>query len=201
VKNFLRENSIKVPKYVVIENNVIKYQEIKSLKFPVVLKVSSSKFTHKSDIGAVVLGIQNESSLFENLKKFMERFQNETYIVEEMIYGNLEMLAGLFKDANFGICIMIGIGGIYTEVYKDVSTRVIPVSRDEVYDMIYELRGRALLENYRGKKVNKDSFVDLILKLSKIGEEYGDYISGLDLNPVILDENNSIVVDAKMILA
>lgn len=199
VKSFLREEGINVPRYILIDK-LSDLEKASKLRFPVVLKVSSSKFIHKTDVGGVILNIKNRTDLRRSVIAFKRKFEGEKLLVEEMVKGNIEMISGLIHDSNFGMCIMIGVGGIYTEIYKDTSTRVVPVSREDVLQMISELKGKDLLEGFRGIKVNKDAFVDLVLKLSDVGKKYKNYILGLDANPIILDKNRATVVDAKMIL-
>jgi|YelNatPaOPRAMG01_1025707.scaffolds.fasta_scaffold08573_5 hypothetical protein len=199
VKPFLREEGINVPRYVLVEK-LSDLEKVSRLHFPVALKVSSSKFIHKTDVGGVILNIKNKAELRRSVVAFKRKFKGEKLLIEEMVKGNVEMISGLIYDSNFGMCIMIGVGGIYTEIYKDTSTRVVPVSKEDVLQMISELKGKDLLEGFRGIKANKDAFVDLVLKLSDIGRRYKSYILGLDANPIILDKNKATVVDAKMIL-
>jgi acyl-CoA synthetase (NDP forming) len=95
---------------------------------------------------------------------------------------------------------MFGIGGIFTELYKDVAFRVIPIDKYDVVQMVGEIKGKKLLEGFRGIKTNKQLVIDLICKVSKIGEELIDKIDQMDLNPVFIYETNYCVVDAKLIL-
>jgi acyl-CoA synthetase (NDP forming) len=95
---------------------------------------------------------------------------------------------------------MCGIGGIFTELYKDVTFRVVPIERYDAEQMIEELKGKKLLEGFRGIKANKQLVIDLVLKISKLGEELIDHIDQMDLNPVFIYENDLCVVDAKLIL-
>jgi acyl-CoA synthetase (NDP forming) len=95
---------------------------------------------------------------------------------------------------------MCGIGGIFTELYKDVSFRVVPIDSYDAAQMIEELAGKKLLEGFRGFKANKQLVVDLVLKVSKLGEKLIDHVDQMDLNPVFVYENRICVVDAKLIL-
>ena len=199
VKPFLKSQGIAVPRFVVVEK-VSDLRKAGRLRFPVALKVSSSRFIHKTDAGGVLLNIRSMSELRRSAMVFRRRFRGEPLLVEEMVSGNVEMVCGLIQDDDFGTCIMIGIGGIYTEIYKDVSTRVVPVSRVDVLEMISELKGRVLLEDFRNIRVNKAAFMNLVLRFSAIGEEYGKHILGLDANPVVLNQESATVVDAKMVL-
>ncbi|MEM3806893.1 MAG: acetate--CoA ligase family protein [Thermoproteota archaeon] len=135
VKPLLKEEGINVPRYVLIDK-LSDLEKTSRLHFPVALKVSSSKFIHKTDVGGVVLNIKDRSELKKSVIVFKKKFKEEKLIVEEMVNGNVEMISGLVYDSNFGMCIMIGVGGIYTEIYKDTSTRVVPVSKDDILQMI-----------------------------------------------------------------
>ena len=112
----------------------------------------------------------------------------------------VEIIVGLVQDPTFGLSIMCGIGGIFTELYKDVSFRVVPIDDYDACQMIEELAGKKLLEGFRGIKANKQLVIDLVLKVSKLGEELIDQVDQMDLNPVFVYEKRICVVDAKLIL-
>jgi acyl-CoA synthetase (NDP forming) len=112
----------------------------------------------------------------------------------------VEMIIGLVQDPTFGLSIMCGIGGIFTELYKDVSFRVVEIDRYDAVQMIEELAGKKLLEGFRGMKANKQLVIDLLLHVSKLGEELIDHVDQMDLNPVFVYEDHVCVVDAKLIL-
>jgi acyl-CoA synthetase (NDP forming) len=95
---------------------------------------------------------------------------------------------------------MAGIGGIFTELYKDVTFRVVPIERYDAEQMIEEIEGKKLLEGFRNIPANKELVIDLVMKVSKIGEELVSHIDQMDLNPVFVYKNNVCVVDAKLIL-
>jgi len=112
----------------------------------------------------------------------------------------VEIIIGLVQDPTFGLSIMCGIGGIFTELYKDVTFRVVPIDLYNAEQMVEEIKGKKLLEGFRNIKANKQLVIDLLLKVSEIGEELIDHIDQMDLNPVFVYENDICVVDAKMIL-
>jgi acyl-CoA synthetase (NDP forming) len=95
---------------------------------------------------------------------------------------------------------MCGIGGIFTELYKDVTFRIIPLEKNDAEQMIEEIKGKKLLEGFRNIEANKQLVIDLIMKVSKIGQELNDNIDQMDLNPVFVYKNDICVVDAKLIL-
>jgi acyl-CoA synthetase (NDP forming) len=170
------------------------------LKFPVALKVCSNKILHKTDVGGVKLNIQNKDELKKAFKEFRKKFPNENLLVDQMAKNGVEIIIGLVQDPTFGLSIMCGIGGIFTELYKDVTFRVVPIERYDAEQMIEELKGKKLLEGFRNIKANKQLVIDLVLKISKLGQELDEHIDQMDLNPVFIYENNLCVVDAKLIL-
>ncbi|MBN2599417.1 MAG: acetate--CoA ligase family protein [Candidatus Thermoplasmatota archaeon] len=198
VKDLLRAYGIPTTKYQVVkkENDLEKL----TLHYPVALKVCSSKILHKTDVGGVKLGIQNKDELKKTFKEFKKKFPRENLLVDQMEEKGVEIIVGLVQDPTFGLCIMCGIGGIFTELYKDVSFRVVDIDEYDARQMIEELAGKKLLEGFRGMKANKQLVVDLLLNVSKLGEELIDHVDQMDLNPVFIYENSICVVDAKLIV-
>lgn len=198
VKDLLREYGIKTTKYKVV-NKIEDLYNLK-LKFPVALKVCSRKILHKTDVGGVKLGIEDIDELRKTVKEFRKKFPKEDFLVDQMEKPGVEVIIGLAQDPTFGLSIMFGIGGIFTELYKDVTFRVVPIERYDAQQMVEEIKGKKLLEGFRNLKANKKLVIDLIIKVSKIGEELMDHIDQMDLNPVFVYENDTCVVDAKLIL-
>jgi acyl-CoA synthetase (NDP forming) len=198
VKDLLNAYCIKTTKYEVVkkESDLINL----GLKFPVALKVCSNKILHKTDVGGVKLGIKDLNELKKTFKVFKKKFHEENFLVDQMEEKGVEIIVGLVQDPAFGLSIMTGIGGIYTELYKDVTFRVVPIERIDAEEMVEEIKGKKLLEGFRNIPTNKELVIDLITKVSKIGEELMDNIDQMDLNPVFVYKNDICVVDAKLIL-
>jgi acyl-CoA synthetase (NDP forming) len=198
VKDLLKNFNIKTTKYEVVKslNNL----ENLKLTFPIALKVCSRKILHKTDVGGVKLGLKDFDELEKAFSVFKKKFPKENFLVEQMEDKGVEIIIGLVNDQTFGLTIMCGVGGIFTELYKDVVFRVVPIDRYDAKLMVEEIKGKKLLEGFRGIKSNKQLVIDLLLKVSKIGEELMDKIDQMDLNPVFVYENNYCVVDAKLIL-
>lgn len=181
-------------------------QRANEVGYPIVLKVISEDVIHKSDSGGVEVGIKSDNELskfyhemMENVLSFYPDAKIEGVSVEEMV-GGVELLIGTNTDAQFGKMIALGIGGIFVEVYKDVSFRLIPVSSKDVKDMIDEIKGKAMFDGFRGlPKVNLDELTSLILTISKLIEDY-PIIFEMDLNPVVATENGLRAIDARIIL-
>ena len=198
VKDLLNAYGIRTTKYKVV-NKIEDLGEIE-LKFPVALKVCSNKILHKTDVGGIKLGIQDMDSLKKEFKEFKKKFPSENLLVDQMEEKGVEIIIGLVQDPTFGLSIMYGIGGIYTELYRDVTFRVIPIDRYDAKEMIEEIRGKKLLEGFRNIKANKQLVIELLLKVSKIGQELIEHVDQMDLNPVFVYEDDLCVVDAKLIL-
>jgi len=198
VKDLLRAYNIPTTKYKVVnkEGDLDKID----LKFPVALKVCSSKILHKTDVGGVKLNIKDKKELKKIFKELRKKFPKENLLVDQMEEKGVEIIIGLVQDPTFSLSIMCGIGGIYTELYQDVTFRVVPIDRYDAEQMIEEIKGKKLLEGFRNIPANKQLVIDLLMKVSKIGEELDEHIDQMDLNPVFVYEKSLCVVDAKLIL-
>ncbi len=167
----------------------------KKTGYPLVLKALSPKIIHKTEVGAVsiVHAADQLSKEFAALKKLAP-----TILAQEFVKGS-EFILGLKKDPVFGHVILAGIGGIYVEVYKDVSFRVCPIAASEAEALLDDLQGKAILEGVRGKKLRKQAFIDAIVKLSHLPERQPK-ITELDINPFILNDQEGKIVDARVVL-
>jgi acyl-CoA synthetase (NDP forming) len=198
VKDLLRTYGIPTTTYQLVQDE--RDLNRLSVKFPVALKVCSPKILHKTEVGGVRLDIQSKEELRKMFKEFRRKFPTEPLLVDQMAEKGVEIIVGLVQDPTFGLTIMCGIGGIFTELYKDVSFRIVPVDAYDARQMIEELKGKKLLEGFRGMKANKQLVVDLVMKMSRLGEDLMDHIDQMDLNPVFVYEKSICVVDAKLIL-
>ena len=198
VKDLLKAFNIKTTKYEVVKS--LKDLENLKLRYPVALKVCSRQILHKTDVGGVKLAIKDFNELKEAFDVFKNKFSKEDLLVEQMEDKGIEIIIGLVNDPTFGLSIMCGIGGIFTELYKDVVFRVVPIDMCDAEQMVEEIKGKKLLEGFRGIKSNKRIVIDLLLKVSKIGEDLMEKIDQMDLNPVFIYATNYCVVDAKLIL-
>lgn len=175
--------------------------------FPVALKITSPDVIHKSDSGGVKLSLNNgtevKKAYDEILKKVRKQYPDAVVhgvSVQKMIRPGTEVIVGTSKDSQFGPVIMFGLGGIFVELLKDVSFRVIPVERRDAQEMIKEIKGYPLLQGYRGKEpANISTLVEIILKISKLIEE-NPQIKELELNPIFAFGDKAVAVDARIIL-
>ena len=179
----------------------------KETGFPVALKIISPDIVHKSDAGGVKLGLGNASKvgsayseMTASIKKKVPGARIEGVSVQKMATSGVELIIGMNKDPQFGPVIMFGLGGILVEVLKDVSFRLVPVSRLDAAEMVREIKGHALLEGYRGQKpVDIASLEKLIVKVSDFIEK-NPQIKELDLNPLFADGKNIMAADARIVL-
>jgi acetyl-CoA synthetase (ADP-forming) len=196
----------------VVETKLAKTQKeavslSQKIGFPVVLKIVSPDVIHKSDSGGVKLSLNNvtevKKAYDEILKKVKKQYPDAVIhgvSVQKMIQPGTEVIVGTSKDPQFGPVIMFGLGGIFVELLKDVSFRVIPVEQRDAQEMIKEIKGYPLLQGYRGKEpANISVLVEIILKISKLIEE-NLQIKELELNPIFAYRNKAIAVDARIIL-
>lgn len=191
-----------------IANNLEEAVKIaKSIGYPVVLKVISPDIIHKTDVGGVILGAKNEkqvrrdySNIIENIKRKVPEAKIKGVLIERLVNPSLEVIIGGLRDSQFGPTIMFGLGGIFTEILKDLSFRLAPVTKGETFDMMKELKGYPLLNGYRGSKpLDKESLSDAMVSISNLMTEVED-IKEIDLNPVFLYPKGLTAVDARVIL-
>jgi acyl-CoA synthetase (NDP forming) len=179
----------------------------KEMGFPVALKVISPDIIHKSDAGGVKLALESASKvgntyseMLVSIKKKMPRARIEGVSVQKMAVSGVELIIGMNKDPQFGPVIMFGLGGVLVEVLKDVSFRLVPVSRLDAAEMVSEIKGHVLLEGYRGQKpVDMARLEKLIVKVSDFIEK-NPQIKELDLNPLFADGKNIEAADARIVL-
>lgn len=208
-KAVLSAMGVRVPQSVVVQDVKAVADAIAGMKGPFVVKVMSAEISHKSDAGGVRLGLADAEAVAAAIRE-MEKAPRiatakvEGWLVEEMIPSGREVVVGGLRDPQFGPMLMVGLGGIFVEVLKDVSFRLCPLSRDDARAMLKELRGHGLLEGARGEDpVNIDALIDLMLK---VGGDDGllmreaDTIAELDLNPVLVSKEDAVAVDARFIL-
>ena len=179
-----------------------------AIGFPVVLKIISPQIVHKSDVGGVVLGIADDASLKTAYPKLLAQVREKEsnaevigVLIEKMMPPSTEVIVGGIRDNQFGPSIMFGMGGIFTEVYKDVAFRVAPIDKIDALNLVHELRGSRILEGIRGQPpADIDAIVNLLMDVSSMMTQHSA-ISQLDLNPVIAYPDGVCAVDTRIVLA
>lgn len=176
--------------------------------YPVVLKVDSPDILHKTEADAIRLNIGSEQEVinaFEEITLNSRNYKPDAKIngisVQEMLPEGIEVIIGATKDPAFGPVIMFGLGGIFVEVFKDISFRVAPLTRSDAIEMIEEVQGYALLRGVRGQKTaDINAIIDVLLKVSSLVTDENTPIKELDINPLIVYENGVKAADAMIVL-
>lgn len=196
-EEFLESNGFPVVERRVFSDGHEAYDYAKKLSFPIVLKIASNKLLHKSDVNAVRLNVYSEDffKIFYDLKNM--KIEKDGVLVQKFVHGKY-VLIGLKKDETFGHVIAAGLGGIFAEVIKDVSFRIVPVNKKDVIEMLRELKGFGILSGYRGEKVNINLIVKIILMVSRLAEKYPEILE-LDINPLVVNSKSARIVDARVV--
>jgi hypothetical protein len=180
-----------------------------ALRPPFVLKAVSPQIVHKSDVGAVRVGLRDERALAQALDEMRaslaaKSLQVQRWLVEEMAPAGVECVVGGVLDAEFGPMVMAGLGGVFVELMRDVSFRICPIDRHDALEMLEELRGAPLLRGARGREpVSLDALVAVLLA---IGGEGGllmsleGEIAEIDINPLIVGVAGAVAADARIML-
>ena len=179
----------------------------KEIGFPVAMKIVSTDISHKSDAGGVKLGLANAaqvgkaySDMMVSIRQKLPEAKIQGVSMQKMARPGVEVIIGMSKDAQFGPVIMFGLGGILVEVLKDVSFRIVPLTKRDAAEMVKEIKGYALLQGYRGQEpVDIPSLEGLIVRVSDFIEQ-NPQIKELDLNPLIAYKDGVVAVDARIIL-
>lgn len=204
-KDILSEYGIKVPKYALVTNSDEAVQKSKEIGFPLVAKIVSPDILHKTDVGGVKVGLSSEDEVkkaFDDMfNRLKEKFDVKGVLLEKMVPKGVELIVGLQNDSQFGPSIMVGLGGIYTELFKDVSFRVLPVTKNEAAKMLESLRGKDILKGFRGSTpVDLDMLSEAIVNIGTLGVDMAGKYESIDFNPVVVYPDSYYVVDAKIIL-
>jgi acyl-CoA synthetase (NDP forming) len=206
-KRILKQAGIPVVETKLAETQKEAVSLSRKMGFPVALKIASPDVIHKSDSGGIRLSLNSVAEVkkaYDEILKKVERQYPRAVIhgvsIQKMVRPGTEVIVGVSKDPQFGPVVMFGLGGIFVELLKDVSFRVIPIERRDAQEMIKEIKGYPLLEGYRGKEpANIPALVEIILKLSRWIEE-NPQIKELELNPIFAYRDKAVAVDARIIL-
>jgi acyl-CoA synthetase (NDP forming) len=198
VKGILREMGLPVPEGIYLAGGDAPETEVR-LGYPLVAKVSSRKIVSKSDVHGVRPGIPDEKTLREVVKELMRIDGAEGVLVEEMAPQGVEVIVGGVTDAQFGPVMMFGLGGIFVELFKDVSFGLAPLLRDEALRLVKEVKGYSLLAGYRGRpRVDLEELARILIAVSRLMAT--GLVAEIDLNPIALYPEGAVVLDAKMSL-
>lgn len=206
-KELLKEYGIPVPDFKLIKSKDEIIGLAKEINFPIVMKIVSPDIIHKTDAGGVKLNIKDEKEaklayqgIISQAKKYNNEARISGAIVYTMVPQGTEIIMGMMKDPHFGPVIMFGLGGIFVEVLKDISFRILPIEERDAREMITEIKGYEILKGIRGEPPRDiQAIEEVLMKVSKLTMENPE-INEIDLNPIFVFEKGLQVIDARMIL-
>jgi hypothetical protein len=182
----------------------------REIGFPVVLKVVSDDIPHKTELGLVIVNLQNEQDLAQGFAKLSLRLaeikprpSDCKYLVQEFVPGGIEVFAGVSRDPDFGLSLAFGMGGTAIEVTRDFSLRMLPLREGDAEAMIAETRGAALLGSVRGRPAaDVASLAKCLYALADFACANADHLAEIDLNPIkaLPEGRGNIVVDALIVI-
>jgi len=201
-KQVLAAYDIPITKEILIKDKTNLEKGMKKIGFPLVMKGCSADIAHKTEKGLIHVDIRTATEAkkaFREIMTGMEGFDGGV-LMQEMIKGRRELVMGLTRDPQFGHCVMFGLGGIFTEILRDISFRRAPLEVRDAHEMMQEIRGHKILDAVRGMEAaDKKRLTDMLINIGRIGLEIPE-VSEIDLNPVIISGSNPVVVDALVIL-
>lgn len=196
VLSLLKKYKIPIADYALIKNKEELLRCSKKIGFPCVLKVWDERYIHKTDIGGVILDILDEKMLLQSYEHMIKKFSPEAVFLQKQVKKGAELYIGIKKDETFGHVLLFGLGGVYVEIFKDISQRICPITKKDFHDMVEELKAKKILLGYRGKQVDLEKLASLCVSVSKMA--VSENINELDLNPVKADEKDCTVLDARV---
>jgi succinyl-CoA synthetase beta subunit len=197
----LEKHGFKLLPYVLAKDEEHAVQAAKKIGYPVALKIVSPEIEHKTDFGGVKVNITNDEILRHTYRNIMAGARGKKVdgmLVQKMARKGIELIIGGKKDPQFGHMLVLGLGGIYVEIFKDISARICPLETSDIQEMISELKAHPIIEGARGgKPINKKKIIDLVLNTCAFMQK--EDLKELDLNPVVCDERGCDIVDARFL--
>jgi acyl-CoA synthetase (NDP forming) len=201
-KIVLASYDIPVTREMIIQKNNDVISAAHEIGYPVVMKGCSPEITHKTEKGLIRTDIRDDKEALDAFNDIMAGMNGShgSILIQEMIKGKRELVIGLIRDPQFGPCVMFGLGGIFTEILKDVSFRLAPLEKRDALEMMDEIKAHKILDAVRGMEpVDRELLSEMLINVGRIGVE-NDAIKEIDINPVIISGRRPIAVDALIVL-
>ena len=177
-------------------------EAVRQIGYPLVIKGCSSTLAHKTEQGLVFLDIRNDQEAEAAFQSAMARMaeSDKAVLVQELVKGRRELVAGMTRDPQFGPCVMFGLGGIFAEILKDISFRVAPIHKRDALEMAGEIKSHKILDEVRGMPAaNMEKLCEILIALGEIGLENSG-VKEIDINPLVLSGADPVAVDALVVL-
>ncbi len=201
-KLLLAAYGIPVTREILVSDGSELVPALRELGYPVVLKGCSPDISHKTDQKLILVDIRSEPEAQAAYGEILSKVDVDggAVLVQEMVRGQREVMAGLTRDPQFGPCVMFGLGGIFTEILKDVSFRLAPLQMRDAQEMMREIRGHKILDAVRGMEpVNTDTLARILISIGQIGLD-NERVKEIDVNPLIIRRGEPVAVDALVVL-
>ena len=201
-KEILRAYAIPVTREKEVRDEAAFRAALAEIGFPVVVKACGPDLAHKTEQGLVYLNLRSEREALAAFAEISKKVRGEeaAVLVEEMVRGQRELMAGFIRDAQFGPCVMFGLGGVFAEVFNDVSFRLAPLEAADALDMLEEIRAGKLLGPFRTMPAaDREQLAHILVKMGLIGLEH-PAVKEIDVNPLILAGSRAVAVDALVVL-
>ena len=201
-KELLRIYEVPVTREIVVESQKELKKATGEIGYPLVMKGCASELAHKTEQGLVKVDLRSDKEALAAFQEITANMQDQpkAVLVQELIKGSRELMVGLTRDAQFGPCVMFGLGGIFTEILKDISFRVAPLEKRDAEEMMQEIKGHKILGNVRGMPAaDLGKLSEILIRVGEIGLE-NDAIKEIDINPLILSGDSPVAVDALVVL-
>jgi len=201
-KQLLASYQVPVTREALVINEESLIKTAGDIGYPIVIKACSPNISHKTEKGLIRVDIRNDDEAKVAFNEIIVGMNGneKAVLVQEMIKGKRELVAGLTRDAQFGPCVMFGLGGIFTETLKDISFRVAPLEKLDAMEMMHEIKGHKILDSIRGMvAADLNILADILIALGRIGLE-NENIKEIDINPLILSSGKPVAVDALVVL-
>ena len=201
-KRVLAAFQIPVTREILVDDVKDLNKATREIGYPLVLKGCSPDISHKTEKGLISLDVRDDKEAKAFFEKVMISMNGseKAVLVQEMVKGQRELVIGLTRDAQFGPCVMFGLGGIFTEILKDISFRLAPLEKGDALEMMQEIRGHKILEAVRGMEAaDLDKLAKMLITVGRIGLE-NERIKEIDINPVVISGSRPVGVDALVVL-
>ncbi|KPK20959.1 MAG: carboxylate--amine ligase [Nitrospira bacterium SG8_3] len=202
-KELLSQYKIPVAREMVVKTEGELIKAATDIGYPLVMKGCSPDLTHKTEQGLVKVDLRNDEEARAAYQEIMNSMQEQqkAVLVQELVRGSRELMVGMTRDAQFGPCVMFGLGGIFTEILKDISFRVAPIEKRDAKEMMQEIKGHKILENVRGMPAaDLEELSEILIRVGEIGLD-NEAIKEIDVNPLILSGSQPVAVDALVVLS